>query len=398
MQKQIFQTTAFARIDKAQWPKYVKDFLENPDVNSIHRYKNSPVFFEKFNTGSYPRIMFVEIVRGDVCLYVPRLYFHDHMEYNRFLTLSTEDMVKKGKFSDEENKEIEEEIRKYEEPEELPNLPHEMMDIEGQRDFSNIETSYVFEMEEWVRHIKNPEFVDDRRSIHALLQQIVVDRNYAEADDKGWITMSFQGSKSVVFRVSSLENHTYFYLFDISSNVDKHFLSQKYLVDDSNEVLLKKARKGYPDWIMYGDFEDWIKLENDDEANLALSDEEINVLNKTPYPYFVNGLAGSGKSTILYYLFAHAYAHRSVRKQSLLFLSYSKKLIKKAQSVVLALLKTNPSYSGFHMTGQDERDLNECFSPFIDFLKNNYLTTAAEIERFSSDNHISFERFQKVVQ
>lgn len=37
-------------------------------------------------------------------------------------------------------------------------------------------------------------------------------------------------------------------------------------------------------------------------ANLALSEEEIEVLKNVRFPFFVSGLAGSGKSTILYYL------------------------------------------------------------------------------------------------
>ena len=215
MRKFIFQTSGFERIDKSRWPQFVKDFLENPDVNAIHSYNHSKIFFRKYNTNQYPRIMFLEEVRNDVALYIPRLYFKHHDEYTQFLSLGEREMIKKGKYSPSEIEEIEAEFKKYEEPDLLPDLPDSMRDIERKRDFSNIETSFVFEMEEWVRNIKSPEFADDRRSIHTLLQNIIVDKNYDEADEDGWITMSFQNNKSIILRISNLDDHTYFYLFDI---------------------------------------------------------------------------------------------------------------------------------------------------------------------------------------
>lgn len=36
MKTEVLITTEFKRIDKSQWPQYVRDFVDNPDVNSIH--------------------------------------------------------------------------------------------------------------------------------------------------------------------------------------------------------------------------------------------------------------------------------------------------------------------------------------------------------------------------
>lgn len=38
--KTVLITTDFKRLDKTAWPKFVKDFIENPDVNSIQDRKS----------------------------------------------------------------------------------------------------------------------------------------------------------------------------------------------------------------------------------------------------------------------------------------------------------------------------------------------------------------------
>ena len=53
--KTVLITTDFKRIDKTRWPQYVKDFLDNPDVNSIHPRRGSKVAYHRFNTDAYPR-------------------------------------------------------------------------------------------------------------------------------------------------------------------------------------------------------------------------------------------------------------------------------------------------------------------------------------------------------
>ena len=70
------------------------------------------------------------------------------------------------------------------------------------------------------------------------------------------------------------------------------------------------AQAGEPTrrWCLADD-ELWIDLEREPIANIALSPEESEVLESArrslhPFPLFINGRAGSGKSTILQYLFA----------------------------------------------------------------------------------------------
>lgn len=394
MIKKVFITTDFKRIDKTKWPFYVKDFFNDPDINSLHRYSGK-IFLKRFQTESFPRILFLEETddQGNK-LYVPRKFFERHDKYDEFFENDQSIILRKTKYSPSENQEIKQEFLKLVEVEGKPSLPEKMRTVENHRDFSNISTSYVYEMEEWVSHLKSDEFEDDKKEIFEVLQKFIIDKIYPAPDESGWITLKFANDKEIVGRISDKDNHTHFYLFDIAEHVDKDLLENKYL-QLSSAQLPKQARKGYPDWILCGDFIDWKKLENDDEANLALSEEEVNVLDNTPYPYFINGLAGSGKSTILYYLFAHAYSYQANSDTKLMFLSYSKKLIQKAQIVVKALLRHNPSYTGFKLTEDEERKLENCFSPFQDFLKNQFLTSEEEIEKFSSSHHMNYEEFKK---
>ena len=72
--------------------------------------------------------------------------------------------------------------------------------------------------------------------------------------------------------------------------------------------VLRSSRRSYPALILADD-DLWIDLEKETQANMALSPEESEVLESArkgerPFPLFINGRAGSGKSTILQYLFA----------------------------------------------------------------------------------------------
>lgn len=393
MNKTVLITREFDWIDKSRWPAYVRDFISNPDPNSIHGEHGSKLAYHKFNTDAYPRLVFFEEKdQAGNTVYVVRKYFESHDQYDLFRKLPEEEKRRKCKYSPLDEEEVK--IKKIVVVEKKQPLPDWMRDYEKQRDFSHMATTYVFEMEEWCNHFKRKELEDDRKEIYEVVSRIVLEKEYGSVDAEGWHQIHFAGQKTIVFRVHSIEGHAYYYLFDLGNEVDLDNLNNKYLYLDE-ESLLKQARKGYPDWILCGDFEDWKRLEQDDEANLALSDEEIKVLNSTPYPYFVNGLAGSGKSTILYYLFAHAYSYKAIKPMDLLFLSYSPKLIVKAKSVIKALLKTNPSYHGFKLTEEEERRLNACFWDFQKFLTVNFLDTAEELDRFDTVNHVSYDQFQK---
>ncbi len=396
--EKVLITEEFRRIDKTQWPLYVREFVENPDLSSIHAENGTKIAFRKFNTEAFPRLLIFEEKdgKGNI-VYVPRKYFKDHRQYEEYRNKGKEEQLKIGKYFDSEKEELKNCFASFEEEAQKPPLPVEMRDYERKRDFSNTETTYVFEMEEYCKSFKQKELENDRREILKALQGYIIDHSTEPAEqENGWRTLPFlNGAKQIVVRQYTSDGHAYYFLFDIGADMDIGSLGNKYTDTDFNvNSLIKQARKGYPDWLLYSDFEDWLKIELDEDANLALSDEEIDVLNNIPYPYFINGLAGSGKSTILYYLFALAFSHRNLRPADLLFLSYSQKLVEKAETVVKALLTRNPQYSGYKLSKSEENELNGCFHSFQDYLKETFLDTQDEIDRFAEVNHIKYEDFK----
>ena len=116
-------------------------------------------------------------------------------------------------------------------------------------------------------------------------------------------------------------------------------------------ALSKLAIRSYPSYIVT-DHDAWTAIQNDNESNLALSPEEAQLIasinapeadNHLPYPLFINGLAGSGKSTILQYI-ASKYIHFALRRQTNqlpLYLTASDDLLKRARQTVHLLITTN---------------------------------------------------------
>lgn len=171
-------------------------------------------------------------------------------------------------------------------------------------------------------------------------------------------------------------------------------------IDDVARV----SRRSYPYYLVSEYSKAWSELEKDAEANLALSGEEMNLLlmlsQKEPgkaLPLFVNGRAGSGKSTMLYYIFAD-YCWRKCEmygedaQGTPLFLSYNDKLIGIARQSVVNLLTSHQHFDGSKTNW--ERAINDFFQPFQAYLKT--LLPPHERERFREDKYISFLRFRQL--
>jgi hypothetical protein len=81
----------------------------------------------------------------------------------------------------------------------------------------------------------------------------------------------------------------------------------------SHQSVLRKTKRAYPHELVLIP-PAWLAVQNDLDGNMALSVEEVEVLesarhNSGGFPLFINGSAGSGKSTILQYLFAEYLFH-----------------------------------------------------------------------------------------
>jgi hypothetical protein len=165
------------------------------------------------------------------------------------------------------------------------------------------------------------------------------------------------------------------------------------------DAIARRSRRTYPSYLL-ADEDAWRAIETDLAANLALSGEEesllLSVAGSGPdsgLPLLINGRAGSGKSTMLSYLFG-AFCLRRGRDDLAgrpLFLTYSDRLLATSRAAVTSLLAASHEL----VVGEPvvaERTLAEWFSPF-----RHYLLARLPPERradFPADRHVAFHHFR----
>ncbi|WP_204102615.1 MULTISPECIES: hypothetical protein [Spirulina sp. CCY15215] len=175
------------------------------------------------------------------------------------------------------------------------------------------------------------------------------------------------------------------------------------------DELTSIASRAYPSYLL-ADETNWLAIENEENANLALSAEEEAILHdvsttRPSLPLFLNGQAGSGKSTMLFHLFAD-YCHKHSRlcqeqnisilsKPHPLFLAYNERLLKVAKERVIPLLASHHRFLAKRGIAEDLPNLSPFFQSFRTFLQN--LLPLEERDRFNDANYISFHRFRQLI-
>lgn len=116
------------------------------------------------------------------------------------------------------------------------------------------------------------------------------------------------------------------------------------------QMLSRMARRVYPQLVCLTPHE-WLTVQHDQVANLALSPEEAEILSvaqrqERPFPLFINGRAGSGKSTILQCLFSD-YLHYALQEQTQsqpIYFSCNQKLADRAAEMVWQIVQHSCRY------------------------------------------------------
>lgn len=175
------------------------------------------------------------------------------------------------------------------------------------------------------------------------------------------------------------------------------------------ERIVQESRRAYPETIVF-DEQTWIEIQNSVEANLALSPEEEGILKsllspqetECRYPLFINGRPGSGKSTILQYLFAEhlnkyiALAKRGTDMHPPLYLTYSDTLLEQAKSAVRNILRCSAKRLEQGEIGLNdpiyEQVFQKSFRQFREFLLSELPEDVRS--RFTKDRYVDFGRFR----
>ena len=150
----------------------------------------------------------------------------------------------------------------------------------------------------------------------------------------------------------------------------------------------------------------WMEIQKNGEANLVLSPEENDILESVlddardrSFPLFINGRPGSGKSTILQYLFAEymqSYLIEPKLSKPPLYLTYSGSLSDESKRIVRNILEYNSNHvldgNTYFETPRAEESLNHSFRPFRKFLLS--WLPRNEVDRFNDKKHVGFTRFR----
>ena len=382
--------------------------------NIIDLVKNKPESLDESPTALYGQYLYHSIQNGYNLLWIPtenkniRLFvlreIYNQSDYNQKLEGKEKEWTKNHELGGDEKKEIE---RKFEDlfrefrPSEL--LPVEYSQYEGLRVFETGREDYVYEMPTWIDCIKRVDTYDwdDIRKIlekgnYFTNSRVFENVSYAKVDS-GY-TIAYR--VNVTSSSSKSSNYDVYLLYVCKcseENTYNEIISQRKYDKLSFKALKTKARRCYPSYFII-DKKAWKEIEDDEKANLVLSEQEKNTLQNVKYPFFLSGLAGSGKSTILYYLFANAYAYKLefYNEHKLLFLCYNDNLTAKARDNVKSILRCNPAFDNVKSKFDDEKiekEFDKSFVSFTQFLKD--FLSEDELKCFSPDNNMSYELFVK---
>ncbi len=179
------------------------------------------------------------------------------------------------------------------------------------------------------------------------------------------------------------------------------------LEGDDLTHIIRSSRRAYPAY-MLADEDTWVEIEKEPVANMALSPEESEVLlsvrrTEGAFPLFVNGRAGSGKSTILQYLFADLlYYYLSTPSARIMgppvYLTTNGELLRVARSFIERILRNEAAFrdSGLANLVEENREiLDEAFREFQPHLLS-MVDAMTRLERFALSRRVDYSQFRKL--
>ncbi len=374
-----------------------------------------PPPYRKKVMGRPGRLVIEEHHSGDdIVLCFARYFIRGSSEYEAFYK-DTQDYYDRNKIS---NEEIEQFLqgRKKKPVRKKPSLTDAELSYLQSTNFSHYtDDGAVLESYDWFERMSQGWAKKYLSRYYDLIVEIE-DGNLPEGTD----TLSHPNNAQIKILFRSFPEYKRTFLIapiDNNKEGDEEELRKKYshiLSSDKVEIdeLVRHSRRAYPSIITY-DENIWISVESSNEANLALSPEEESILesvltstntDKPRYPLFINGRPGSGKSTILQYIFADHLARyleqntKDKRGKAPLYLTYSTPLLEQARNAVRNILKCgalNLERGKFASSDDNlEAVLQTSFRNFREFLRS--LLPSNTRERFVHANYVDFGRFREL--
>ncbi len=287
-------------------------------------------------------------------------------------------------------------------------------------DYEEGEGEFIYESKDWVKHILREDIQLHLEDICATISQL--DDQLPETTYKT-IPVKNTGL-NIIYR--AFQKYGKFFLAGIvkSTSQDAQIIVENYRPvlhgPATEEDILRASIRTYP-IVITAEKDSWIAIQKDEASNLALSPEEAELLNsvyqfrrerlhlapgakrpKLGFPLFINGRAGSGKSTILQYMFA-PYVSLYLNQPEAdygppLFLTYSDKLVNRGKRVIRSLLNSSSQKkmnSADQIDEIQEKKLETCFLQFRKFLLQ-FVDQNTRYEHFPEDNYMSYSRFMEL--
>ena len=287
----------------------------------------------------------------------------------------------------------------------------------------------IYESEQWLNGFATPEIQEEWMTFNRVITELA-DTTSDLGENLPWAGIQLYGEEnryvlySRILTADTPSRQVLFLIAPFSQRPDREQIQQvldftwpEKEVSPLNpqtpttlDELTSIASRAYPSYLL-ADETNWLAIENEENANLALSAEEEAILHdvstsRPSLPLFLNGQAGSGKSTMLFHLFAD-YCHKHLHlcqeknlpilsKPHPLFLAYNERLLKVAKERVIPLLASHHRFLAKRGISEDLPDISLFFQSFRTFLRN--LLPLEERDRFNDDNYISFHRFRQLME
>jgi len=408
--------------------------FETMDFDGIHTRFKVLHFYLKRKEGNFRIIAKIITINQENILCLLKIFSRGEPAYKRFLEASKYDSQLFQKTELESTLKIWLDEKNRKSPITtlpLETLPEELRFCLERPDWKNdYNDIIVHESETWCHRLNQEQSICEQATIFRQLIEDIVNDFDSIGDTTDYPQVKVYGDhncyllfsplvtkdeipQQVLLLIAPLDNYPQpevieeiIEIVKIQENQFKWWIDQEKL---TLENLITYTKRSYPAYILLEeDF--WLKIQNGDRVNLALSQEEKELLHtvstKKSLPLFLNGRAGSGKSTMLFYLFAYyCYRHlelcQTTKRNFLtpphpLFLTYSKSLSEYARERVQSLLKYHHHFVEETSKLDKIPSLGSFFQSFRSFLLK--LLPSFERQNFPEDNYISFHKFRQKCQ
>ena len=263
----------------------------------------------------------------------------------------------------------------------------------------------VIESKYWIETTRATCFNDPMKVVDALIKLIEEGNCYGKY---GFIEESYgEVGKKILCARPDTGCGDLWYLLKIGNDEEiAEFKLNHHLGDVPNvEMLNEMSVRAYPFSMLEGDKDFWWAMEKDENSNFILSYEELDIVSKEiKFPLFLTGRAGSGKSTMLQYLFAE-YFLRYLEYSDVnppVYISYSANLIDNAKKLATNLYTKNHAYikklNELHKTFEEDIQPNfdSSFHVFQQLVKKiiDEKVPGVVQKRFSQNKHITYTKFR----